>query len=69
MKKRWWEKRERRSLSMWPFVLLTIFLITLKVLGFIGWSWWWIFAPIWVPPVLGLVFLIFCAVLVMILDG
>jgi len=54
---------------MWPFVLLTIFLITLKVLGFIGWSWWWIFAPIWVPPVLGLVFLIFCAVLVMILDG
>ena len=30
--------------------LLTIVLLVLKVLGHIGCSWWWVFAPIWIPP-------------------
>jgi hypothetical protein len=29
-------------------ILFTIFLI-LKLTGTIGWSWWWVFAPIWIP--------------------
>lgn len=33
--------------------LLTIVFITLKLTGFIDWSWLWVLAPIWIP--LGLV--------------
>lgn len=29
-------------------VLFLIFLV-LKLTGFIDWSWWWIFAPLWIP--------------------
>lgn len=27
--------------------LLTIVFITLKLLGHITWSWWWVLSPIW----------------------
>ena len=29
--------------------LLTIVFITLKLTGYIAWSWWWVLAPLWVP--------------------
>lgn len=29
--------------------LLTIVFITLKLTGYIDWSWWWVWAPMWVP--------------------
>lgn len=32
--------------------LLTILFVILKVFGLITWSWWLVFAPIWVPVVL-----------------
>jgi len=37
--------------------LLTIVFITLKLTGFIDWSWLWVLAPIWIPLalVLGIV--------------
>lgn len=28
--------------------LLTIVFITLKLTGFITWSWWWVLSPIWI---------------------
>lgn len=28
--------------------LLTIVFITLKLLGKISWSWWWVLSPIWI---------------------
>lgn len=31
------------------FGLLAIVFITLKLLGVITWSWWWVLAPIWGP--------------------
>lgn len=40
-----------------PGILFVVFLI-LKLTGVIGWSWWWVTAPIWVPFALWLV--IFC---------
>ena len=30
------------------FLLFAIFLV-LKLTGYIGWSWWWITAPLWIP--------------------
>lgn len=29
--------------------LLTIVFITLKLLGKITWSWWWVLSPLWIP--------------------
>ena len=34
------------------FGLLTIVFITLKILGYITWSWWWVLAPIWIPALI-----------------
>lgn len=28
--------------------LLTIAFIVLKLTGYIGWTWWWVFSPIWI---------------------
>ena len=38
--------------------LLAIVFITLKLLGKIDWSWWWVLAPVWVPLALGLILLV-----------
>jgi len=29
-------------------VLVVIFAV-LKLTGYIAWSWWWVFAPLWLP--------------------
>jgi hypothetical protein len=36
--------------------LLTIVFITLKLIGKINWSWWWVLPPIWITA--GIVLLI-----------
>lgn len=28
--------------------LLTVVFITLKLLGKISWSWWWVLSPLWI---------------------
>jgi len=28
--------------------LLTIVFITLKLTGYITWSWWWVLSPLWI---------------------
>lgn len=32
--------------------ILTIVFITLKLTGFIAWSWLWVFSPLWVLPLI-----------------
>lgn len=33
-----------------PFLsILCLIFITLKLTGYIVWSWWWVLAPIWIP--------------------
>lgn len=41
--------------------LLTIVFITLKLIGTIHWSWWWVLSPVWIPAalVLGVFVLLF----------
>ena len=53
------EKAKGQSISL-PTLLFGIFL-TLKLCGVIAWSWWWVFAPLWIPfaiifLILGLIF-------------
>lgn len=38
--------------------LLTIVFITLKLTGYITWSWWWVLSPIWISWVFALGFLL-----------
>lgn len=33
-------------------VLFVVFLV-LKLTHVIGWSWWWVTAPLWIPAALG----------------
>jgi hypothetical protein len=38
---------------------LELIFITLKLTGYIDWSWWWVFAPTWIPlGIAGLIFII-----------
>jgi hypothetical protein len=43
--------------------LLAIVFITLKLLGIISWSWWWVLSPIWIPFLL-IMFIILIAVII-----
>lgn len=38
--------------------VLTIIFVTLKLVGAINWSWWWVLSPVWIPIVLTVVVLI-----------
>jgi len=42
--------------------LIFLLFLGLKLGGAIDWSWWWVFAPLWVPVGAGLL-LVFLAVL------
>ena len=44
------------------FGVLALIFITLKLLGVIAWSWWWVLAPIWIPS--AIVIVIFLAVVI-----
>jgi hypothetical protein len=37
--------------------LLTLIFITLKLTGYITWSWVWVLSPIWISLILGLLML------------
>lgn len=44
------------------FGLLAIVFITLKLTGYITWSWWWVLAPLWGP--LAVVLVIFLMIVI-----
>ena len=36
--------------SSFPFLsILCLIFITLKLTGYITWSWWWVLSPLWLP--------------------
>lgn len=37
-----------------PFIFALTF-ITLKLIGIISWSWWWVLSPIWITLGIGLI--------------
>ena len=46
-------KRNRRNnmenSDSFPFLgILTLIFITLKLTGYITWSWWWVLSPVWI---------------------
>ena len=53
-------KNEKINISCsWPvavIVFLAFFLA--KIFDKIDWSWWWVFSPLWIPVLLGIVTLV-----------
>lgn len=43
-------------------ILFVVFLI-LKLCKVITWSWWWVFAPIWIPFALGILITLICYII------
>jgi hypothetical protein len=43
------DKTEVRTGGIGFFGLLAIVFITLKLTGYIAWSWWWVLSPLWMP--------------------
>lgn len=41
--------------------LLTIVFITLKLMGYIEWSWLWVLSPLWIGFSAGIVFILILA--------
>ena len=37
--------------------ILTIIFVVLKLIGIINWSWLWIFSPLWISIIIGLIVL------------
>jgi hypothetical protein len=53
------DNNSRSSGGIGFFGLMFLIFMTLKLTGFISWSWWWITAPLWGGfALLGLLFLI-----------
>jgi hypothetical protein len=40
------------------FGLLAIVFIVLKLTGYITWSWLWVLAPIWIPFIIAIIFIL-----------
>ena len=49
--------------------LLTVLFIALKLTGFIGWSWWWVLSPLWLPVITIIITLIVLNVILDFLIG
>ena len=45
-------------------VLLTIIFIILKLCKVISWSWWMVFAPLWISAIISLIFIIIGLVII-----
>lgn len=45
-------------------VMITIFFAILKLVGLITWGWLWVLAPIWIPVLLAIPFIIICICIV-----
>jgi hypothetical protein len=38
--------------------------ISLKLIGYVDWSWWWITSPLWGGFILSIVFMLFAAIII-----
>lgn len=46
-----------------PFMaVLTLMFVGAKLLGYIDWSWWWVFSPLWIEAAFVIVLLVVFAI-------
>jgi hypothetical protein len=49
--------------------LLTVLFVTLKLIGKIDWSWWWVLSPLWIGAALFLLVVALIFVVIEICKG
>ncbi len=49
--------------------LLAILFITLKLIGEIDWSWWWVLSPLWIPIAIIIISLIVVIIIALIIEA
>lgn len=54
--------------SIGPMFALFLVFLTLKLTGYIAWSWWWVAAPLWISFSIVLLFLLSIGVAVAIIH-
>ena len=54
---------EKNSGGIGFFGVLALIFITLKLLGVVAWSWWWVLAPIWIPSAIAIVIVLAVVIL------
>ncbi|KKL69302.1 hypothetical protein LCGC14_2116320 [marine sediment metagenome] len=47
--------------------LLTVAFVVLKLVGVIGWSWWWVLSPLWIEAALVVSILIIVGIVLLII--
>ena len=52
---------DRKSAGIYFTDLLLVAFIVLKLTGVISWSWWWVFAPLWIPLLIGITVVLIAA--------
>lgn len=58
------KRNNKMNIQLSSFIgMLTIVFITLKLLGKIAWSWWWVLSPMWIPAIGLLLIFIVCIIL------
>ena len=49
------QDNSKQSALAWVLPITTLLLLIFKCLGYISISWWWVFAPIWIPALLAVI--------------
>lgn len=49
--------------------ILTILFVLLKAFGYIKWSWFWVFSPLWIGAIIALVLFILVIIIVALNDN
>lgn len=52
------ENKENRKVGLGFVDTLTLIFITLKLIGIIDWSWWWVLSPIWITLLVAIIIVI-----------
>ena len=53
------EEKVNKFKPGFPFMgVLTLLFVAAKLFGYIDWSWWWVFAPLWIEAAIVLVLIV-----------
>jgi len=62
-------KNEAKKGTQFPFIsILTLMFVAAKLVGYIDWSWWWVFCPIWIEAAISIAMLIVAGVIILITN-
>lgn len=50
--------KEEKTVGIGVPTVLAIVFTVLKLCGVIGWSWWWVLCPLWIPIAIVIVILL-----------